>query len=44
VIQEAVDKAARKIASLGRVDDEILRAAIDKVGDINPLAVEAESN
>jgi ribonuclease HI len=44
VVQEAVDKAARKIASLGQVDDEILRAAIDKVGDIDPLAVEAESD
>jgi ribonuclease HI len=44
VIQEAVDKAARRIASLGQVDDQILRAAIDKVGDIDPLAVEAESN
>ncbi|HKP47111.1 MAG TPA: RNase H family protein [Pyrinomonadaceae bacterium] len=43
VIQEAVDKAARKIASLGHVDDEVLRTAIDKVGDIDPLAVEAEA-
>ena len=43
VIQEAVDKAARKIASLGKVDDEVLRAAIDKVGDIDPLAIETES-
>ena len=44
VVQEAVDKAARKIASLGHVDEEILSAAVDKVGDIDPLAVEAESN
>src|SRR5882762_1898393 len=43
VVQEAVDKAARKIAALGHVDEEVLTAAIDKVGDIDPLAVEAES-
>lgn len=44
VIQEAVDRAARKIAAKGLVEDEILREAIDKVGDIDPLAVEAEAN
>jgi ribonuclease HI len=32
LVQEAVDKAARKIAASGRVGEEILRAAIDKVG------------
>jgi ribonuclease HI len=32
VIQEATDRAARKIASLGRVDDEVLRDAVDKIG------------
>jgi len=32
VIQEATDKAARRIASLGRVDEEVLRAAIDMIG------------
>jgi ribonuclease HI len=44
VVQEAVDKAARKIASLGHVDEETLSAAVDKVGDIDPLVIEAESN
>ena len=44
VIQEAVDKAARKIASLGQVDDEVLRAAVDKVGDIDPFTIEADSD
>jgi ribonuclease HI len=32
LVQEAADKAARRIAAAGRVDEEILRAAIDKVG------------
>jgi ribonuclease HI len=32
VIQEATDRAARKIAALGRVDDEVLRDAVDKIG------------
>jgi ribonuclease HI len=32
LIQEAADRAARKIASAGRVDEEILREAIDTVG------------
>lgn len=32
LVQEAADKAARRIAEAGRVDEEILRAAIDKVG------------
>ena len=31
-IQEAADKAARRIALSGRVDDEVLQTAIDKVG------------
>lgn len=42
VIQEATDKAARKIAAQGRVDDEVLRDAIDKIGDVDPLQVENE--
>lgn len=33
IIQEAADKAARRIATLGRVDESILRDAIDQVGD-----------
>jgi ribonuclease HI len=32
VVQEAADKAARRIAALGRVDDSILRDAVDSVG------------
>lgn len=31
LIQEAADKAARRIASLGRVDDSILRDAVDTI-------------
>lgn len=36
LIQEAADRAARKIASVGRVDEEILREAIDKIGTTDP--------
>jgi ribonuclease HI len=32
VVQEAADRAARRIATLGRVDSEVLREAIDRVG------------
>jgi len=34
VIQEATDRAARRIASLGRVDEDVLRAAVDKIGTV----------
>ncbi len=34
IVQEAVDKAARKIASLERVDQIVLRDAVDTVGVI----------
>jgi ribonuclease HI len=34
VIQEAADTAARRIAKLGRVDEEILRDVVDKLGTI----------
>ena len=40
LVQEAADKAARRIAAAGRVDEEILRAAIDKVGTTEALADE----
>jgi ribonuclease HI len=40
LVQEAVDKAARRIAASGRVDEEILRAAIDKVGTTGALVAE----
>ena len=33
---EAVDRAARKIAALGIVDEEVLRAAEDQVGTVDP--------
>ncbi len=46
VIQEAVDRGARKIAAQGSVDEEVLRDAIDRVGSLDPLElalkVEAE--
>ena len=32
VIQEAADRAARRIAALGRVDESVLRDAIDGIG------------
>ncbi|HYY59350.1 MAG TPA: RNase H family protein [Pyrinomonadaceae bacterium] len=32
VIQEAADRAARRIAALGRVDESVLRDAVDRVG------------
>jgi ribonuclease HI len=32
VIQEAADRAARRIAALGRVDESVLRDAIDSLG------------
>ena len=35
VIQEAVDSAARRLATLGRVDDDVLRLAEEKVGTID---------
>jgi ribonuclease HI len=35
-IQEAVDRAARKIASAGRVEEEILLEAVDTVGTTDP--------
>ncbi|MCA1849654.1 MAG: ribonuclease HI [Acidobacteria bacterium] len=32
VVQEAADRAARRIAALGRVDESVLRDAVDSVG------------
>ncbi len=40
LVQEAADKAARKIAAIGRVDEGILRTAIDKVGATDTLEAE----
>src|SRR5882762_10535620 len=39
LVQEAADKAARRIAALGHVDEEILRAAIDKVGTTGAVVI-----
>ncbi|HET6646950.1 MAG TPA: RNase H family protein [Pyrinomonadaceae bacterium] len=43
LIQEAVDRAARRIATLGRVDQEVLRDAEEKVGTIEVPATDASS-
>lgn len=36
VLQEAADNAARRIAAAGRVDELILREAVDSVGTVEP--------
>lgn len=36
LLQEAVDKAARRIAAAGRVDELILRDAVDSAGTVEP--------
>jgi ribonuclease HI len=38
LVQEAADKAARKIAAVGHVDEEILQTAIDRVGTAGAVA------
>jgi ribonuclease HI len=43
VVQEAADRAARRIAAIGHVDNDVLREAIDKVGNCDPREVLAES-
>ena len=43
VIQEAVDRAARRIATLGRVDEDILRDAEETVGTIEVSAIDSAS-
>jgi ribonuclease HI len=40
VIQEATDRAARRIAMLGQVDEDVLRDAIDRVGSVDPITLE----
>jgi ribonuclease HI len=40
LIQEAADRAARRIAALGRVDEEILREAEDRIGSADVLVTE----
>jgi len=41
IIQEAVDRAARRIATLGRVDEDILRDAEETVGTTEVPATDA---
>jgi len=41
LIQEAVDRAARRIATLGRVDDDVLRDAEERVGTVEISATDA---
>jgi len=43
LIQEAVDRAARRIATLGRVDEDILRDAEERVGTVEISANDAAS-
>ena len=42
VIQEAADKAARKIAALGHVEPAVLQDAVDKIGIIEPDETEPD--
>lgn len=37
VVQEAADRAARRIAAMGHADEEILREATDSVGSCDPV-------
>ena len=37
VIQEAADRAARRIAALGHVEPAVLQDAVDKIGVIEPV-------
>lgn len=41
LIQEAVDRAARRIATLGRVDEDVLRDAEERVGTVEISATDA---
>jgi ribonuclease HI len=43
LVQEAVDRAARRLAMLGRVDQEVLRDAEEKVGTIELPVTDASS-
>jgi ribonuclease HI len=43
VIQEAVDLAARRIATLGRVDEDVLRDAEEQVGTVEISTIDAAS-
>ena len=41
VIQEAADRAARKIAALGHVEPSVLQDAVDKIGVVEPETEDA---
>lgn len=41
VIQEAVDRAARRLAALGRVDADVLRAAEEQIGTFEVTDMQA---
>ncbi len=43
LVQEAADKAARRIAASGHVDEETLQAAIDRVGTAPDFVTEADA-
>ncbi len=43
VIQEAADRAARKIAALGHVEPAVLQDAVDRVGVVEPDEAEVEA-
>jgi len=42
VIQEAADRAARKIAALGHVEPAVLQDAVDRVGVVEPNQVDPD--
>lgn len=42
VIQEAADRAARKIAALGHVEPAVLQDAVDRIGVIEPEETEED--
>jgi ribonuclease HI len=42
VIQEAADRAARKIAALGHVEPSVLQDAVDKIGAAEPADEQTE--
>lgn len=42
LVQEAADRAARRIATSGQVDEEILQEAVERVGTFDPAALAAE--
>lgn len=43
VIQEAADRAARKIAALGHVEPAVLQDAVDRIGVIEPDEADVEA-